>query len=95
MDFRIEISGLEALQERLAQTARGVEVLSGDIAHLDFDPHDDAAVATAIQQMETAIDERAAPYRNNPEVLQTAANMKQSYTERINQMVRSARKKSG
>ena len=95
MDFRVEISGLDALQKRLAETASGIEALSGDIAHLEFNPHDDTAVAAAIQQMERAIDERAAPYRTNRDVMQMAANLKQSYTARIGEMVRSAREESG
>jgi hypothetical protein len=75
----------------LTETARGIEALSGDIADLSFNPHDDAAVAAAIRHVEQAIDDRSAPYRNNAEVMQLASNMKLSYTERIEEMVRKAR----
>jgi saccharopine dehydrogenase-like NADP-dependent oxidoreductase len=90
MSFEIELKGLDALKARLADTEKGTRALAGDI-ELTFNTHDDEAVAAAIRQVEQTIDERAAPYRGNLQVIQIAQEMKRRYIDHINEKVRDAR----
>jgi hypothetical protein len=81
--FNIDISGLGKLQNDLRNTQRALESLNGTITSLKFDRSDLKSVEAAIQQMEAAIDNKIACYRNNPFVSNIAKDMKAKYRQQI------------
>ncbi len=85
------MDGFDETQSLLSETTRGLAALSGDIASLNFNSHDDASIQSAIRTMEQAIDERARAFANNATVMATAQELKTSYRTRIEDMVREAR----
>ncbi len=93
MSFKFELTGLDAVRKRLGNVQDGVTALSGDIP-LNFNPHDDDAVAEAIRHVESVIDERAEPYRDDPVVMKAAADMKRLYEQRIHDRVQQERESS-
>ncbi|MBU8541770.1 gp58-like family protein [Falsiroseomonas tokyonensis] len=88
----IKITGLDKLQRELKDAQRAFQSLDGTIATLQFDPHDPASVQGAIRQMESAIDSKTAPYRNNAMVMQIAGGMKDAYRKAIREKAQEARK---
>ena len=86
MSFNFELTGVDAVRKRLGNLQGGVAALSAEIP-LNFDPHDDDAVADAIRHVEAVIDERSEPYRDDPVVMNAAADMKRLYAERIHTLV--------
>jgi hypothetical protein len=81
--FKIDISDLDKLQRELQEAQAAFAALDGEIAILKFDPDDRVSVESAIHQMETAIDRKIEPYRNNPMVATMTAKLKQSYSDAI------------
>jgi hypothetical protein len=61
--------------------------LHGNIASLQFDPKDMASVSLAVAKMETAINQKVAPYRQNPLVCGMADELKKQYRAEINGLV--------
>ena len=88
----IKITGLDKLQRELQDAQRAFQSLDGTIATLNFDPDDPASIQRAIRQMESAIDGKTVPYRNNAMVMQVAGDMKDAYRKAIHEKVREARK---
>jgi hypothetical protein len=69
--------GLNALIYKMEQLQKAVAALDGDLAKVRFDPHDPGSIERAIQQMETAIDERIGEYHNNEMVQRLADELKE------------------
>ncbi len=88
----LKITGLDKLQRELKDAQRAFQSLDGTIATLKFDPDNPASVQGAVRQMESAIDSKTAPYRNNTMVMQIANGMKDAYRKAIHEKVREARK---
>ena len=79
----IKITGLDKLQRELKDAQRAFQSLDGTIATLSFDADDPASVQRAVRQMESAIDNKIGPYRNNAMVMQIANSMKETYRKAI------------
>jgi hypothetical protein len=90
----IKMTGLDKLQRELKDAQRAFQSLDGTIATLKFDPDNPASVQAAIRQMESAIDSKTAPYRNNAMVMQIASGMKDTYRKAIREKVREASRQS-
>jgi len=86
----IKITGLDALQRELKDAQRALQSLDGTIATLKFDTTNPASVQRAIRQMESAIDSKTGPYRNNAMVMQLATGMKDAYRKAIHEKARGA-----
>jgi len=84
--------GFDELQKQLRDAQSAFQSLDGTIATLRFNPNEPASVQAAIGQMESAIDERIALYRDNKLVQSVASQMKQKYREQIEE--RAARVRS-
>jgi thiamine biosynthesis lipoprotein ApbE len=79
----LKIEGLGKLEKQLKDAQRAFSSLNGTITSLSFDPEDPRSVQDAIRKMETAIDRKAAPYRNNSLVSGVVSEMKASYRKEI------------
>jgi hypothetical protein len=77
------ISGLDDLQRDLADAQRALESLDGHITKIQFDREDQASVKRAIRQMEAAVDNKVAPYGDNPLVSQIVAQAKEHWRAEI------------
>ncbi len=71
------IKGLDALMRKMKELEQAAAALDGDIAKVSFDPQDPQSIDLAIQQMETAIDERVGDYQNNDMVQVIAEELKE------------------
>jgi hypothetical protein len=87
-----KISGLNDLQKELEQASKAFKALDGEIAVLTFDAADQASVNAAISKMESAIDRKAGPYRNNRFVMDIVGSMKKAYRKDLLQRAAEARK---
>ncbi|WOD14363.1 hypothetical protein [Paraburkholderia kirstenboschensis] len=77
------IKGLDGFVRQLKDASRAFESLKGEIAPVSVVPGDQASVQAAIEQIEAAIDQRAAPYRGNPFVDPVVKAFKEKYREHI------------
>lgn len=75
--------GLDDFARELEEASRAFESLNGEIAHVQVVPGDPASVQAAIDQIEAAIDEKAAPYRGNPFVEPVVKALKERSREHI------------
>jgi len=89
----MKITNLDKFQRELEQARKVFSSLGGNIAALQFDPGDLASVSLAISRMETAIDEKVAPYRQNPLVLGMAGELKKQYRTEITRLAQDERAK--
>jgi len=85
------IKGLDEMMRKLKELEKATAALDGDIANVAFNPHDPQSIEIAIQQMETAIDERVSGYRNNDMVEGLVEEMKERYRQAILERAASAR----
>ena len=69
--------------QNLDEVQRALGSLDGTIATLKFNPKNPASVQDAIRQMETAVDQRVAPYAGNALVIKLAEAMKARYREHV------------
>lgn len=77
------VSGLDDLQKTLSEASEAFSALDGELAVLNFNPHDPTSVEAAVKQMEEVIDLKLAPYRGNEIVEGIAEEMKEKYREQI------------
>jgi hypothetical protein len=82
----MNIINLENFQQELEQAREVFSSLHGNIASLQFDPKDMASVSLAIARMETAIDQKVSPYRQNLLVCGMADELKKQYRAEINRL---------
>ena len=61
----------------IKELERAVSGLDGQVAQLEFDPHDPQSIDTAIQQLYSAIDTRLASYRGNDIVANIGRELKE------------------
>jgi hypothetical protein len=81
--INVKITGLDKLQRQLEEAQRGLESLNGKITTLQFSPDDPASVRRALQQMESAVDDKVSLYSGNPLVAKVAEMTKQNFRQRI------------
>ena len=89
MEFKIE--GLDKLQRDLEQVSKALSALDGHIATVQFNPLDPSSVEVALAQVESAIDEKIAPFHGNKIIENLASQMKQKYHNQVLDRVSSAR----
>lgn len=79
----IKISGLDKLTRQLDEAQKALEGLDGELGTVNFDPNDPSSIETAIQEVESMIDNRLGAWADNPLVSQIANGMKEQYREAI------------
>jgi len=79
----MKITGLDKLQRELKELQAALQSLHGPIADLKFNPDDPDSIQEAINQMEQAVDEKAAAYSNNPLVSKVVNAVKAQFRQRI------------
>lgn len=84
----IKITGLDKLQQELADAQRALKSLDGTITTVKFDPTDTHSVQSAIRQMEQAVDSKVSRYARNPLVAPIVLATKQRYRTEILKMAR-------
>lgn len=72
----LKITGLDKLQRELEDAQRAFKALDGQLATVHFDPE-------AIRTMESAIDDKVAPYRENAMVASIMPQLKEKYRAAI------------
>lgn len=77
------ISGLDTLSRQLADAQSALEALDGELGSVSFDPNDPASIELAIQGVGAIIDERVAPFSDNPVIAPLVEGMKEQYREAI------------
>ena len=77
------ISGLDTLNRQLADAQSALEALDGELGSVSFDPNDPASIELAIQSVGTTIDEKVAPFADNPVIAPLVEGMKEQYREAI------------
>lgn len=86
-----KMTGLDALSRELNDAQKALSELDGDLAQVSFDPEDPASIERAIQQVETAIDEKIEPYSRNEIVVSIAEELKENARETILERAAAAR----
>jgi hypothetical protein len=86
----LKITGLDNLQRQLEDAQRAFRTLDGQLATVRFDPENPQSIEAAIRTMESAIDEKVAPYRTNPFVAPLIPEMKAKYREAILERAKTA-----
>jgi len=89
-----KITGLDKLTKQLDQAQQALNELDGDLVTLNFNPNDPGSIEAAIQQLNTVIDAKIAPWADNPLVSQVAEGMKEQYREAIIERAAAARLES-
>lgn len=79
----LKIRGLDKLSRDAKAAERAIAELEGELATINFDPHDPASIETAIASVEQIIDERVGAYANNPFVGPIVDEMKANYRQAI------------
>jgi hypothetical protein len=87
----LKVTGLDKLQKQLSDAQRAFATLDGQITTVSFDPDNPESIQAAIQAMETAVDEKVAPYRGNAMVESIIPQMKEKYRAGIYERAASAK----
>ena len=87
----MRITGLDALSRKFRELEKAVAGLDGDIARVSFDPHDPQSIEHAIQDVNSAVDEKIHGYGDNEIVVNIAEALKESYRSAILERAASAR----
>ncbi len=77
------ISGLDMIGRQLSDAQKALEALDGELGTVNFDPNDPASIELAIQNVESIIDEKVAPFADNPVIAPLIEGMKEQYREAI------------
>jgi hypothetical protein len=85
------IKGLDELVRKMKELEKAAAALDGDLANISFDPQDPQSIDLAIQQVETAIDDRVGDYQNNDMVQNIVEQLKQQARNAILERAASAR----
>lgn len=85
------IKGLDNFTRRITELQRATKALDGDIASVNFDPHDPQSIELAIQKMEAAVDEKVGDYRDNEMVAGVVSDIKDQYRQAILERAAEAR----
>lgn len=80
-----KITGIDKLQKQLSDAQRAFAALDGQITTVSFDPDKPESIQAAIQAMETAVDEKVAPYHGNAMVESIIPRMKEKYRVAIHE----------
>ena len=87
----MKVTGLDALSRKLKELERATARLDGDIAQLEFNPHDPQSIENAIQELNSKIDEKLVGYDRNDIVVRIAGSLKESGRRAIIERAATAR----
>lgn len=87
----MKFTGLDAITKKMDQLAKFAGDLDGDIANVSFDPQDPASIDRAIQEVNAAVDAKAASYGRNDWVENAATELKEQAREAILERAAAAR----
>jgi hypothetical protein len=87
----LKVTGLDNLQRQLDDAQRAFRALDGELATVRFDPHNSESIQAAIRTMESAIDDKVAPYRDNAMVASIIPQLKEKYRAAILARVKEGR----
>lgn len=87
----MKITGLEEIQKSISELEKALGELDGNIASLQFDPHDPQSIEQAIQTAHQAIDERIARFANNEIVAGMVADLKENIRAEVLERAAAAR----
>ena len=79
----LKITGLDKLQRQLEDAQRAFKALDGQLATVRFDPDKPESIEAAIRTMESAIDDKVAPYRDKAMVASIVPLPKEKYRATI------------
>jgi hypothetical protein len=79
----LKMTGLDKLQRQLEDAQRAFKALDGELATVRFDPENPESIEAAIRAMESAIDDKVAPYRDNAMVASIVPQLKEKYRAAI------------
>jgi hypothetical protein len=91
----MKITGLEELQKSMRELQNAVSELDGNIASVNFDPHDPQSIELAIQSAHAAIDDKVARYGRNEFVAGLASDLKANVRTEILERASAARLDDG
>ena len=74
----MNISGLDSLTKTMKELERALSDLDGDIAHLTFDAFDPQSIENAIQEFNSAVDQKVAGYSENDLIAHLVEELKES-----------------
>jgi hypothetical protein len=89
LKFNTNSRGLDRLRQQLEEAERAFDSLEGTFVILELDPKNPESAEVAIRQMESQIDSKIAPYRDNSIVSKMAQELKDKYREMILERVNS------
>lgn len=87
----VKVSGLDTLQNALADLQRVAKALDGELATLRIDPSNPQA---AVTEMENAVDAKLAPFSGNPFAKRLAEASKEQFRKAILGRVEKAKRES-
>lgn len=79
----LKVTGFDNLQRQLEDAQRALKALDGQLATVRFDPDNPESIEAAIRAMESAIDDKVAPYRDNAMVASIVPQLKDKYRAAI------------
>ena len=78
MESEMNIKGLDSLTKTMKELERALSDLDGDIAHLTFDAHDPQSIENAIQEFNSAVDQKVAGYSQDELIAHVVEELKES-----------------
>lgn len=91
----MKITGFDKLNRQLEDAQKAISELDGELGSVTFTPDDPASIESAIQQVESIIDERVGRYASNPFVAPLIEGLKEQYREGIIERAAAARLEEG
>ncbi len=79
----INISGLDKFQKELADLAKVLDEIDGEIINVRFDPDDPESIQAAINKMSKAIDDKVGYYKNNSTATEMIEEVKENLREQL------------
>ncbi|MCS3731221.1 hypothetical protein [Bradyrhizobium betae] len=86
-----KVTGFGELAKKMDELAKFTEELNGEIARVAFDPSDPSSIEAAIQELNNAIDAKAARYERNDWAANVAEQVKEWGRSKILERAAAAR----
>lgn len=78
-----KITGLDKFSRKMKEVSSFAREIDGNLGQVSFNASDPGSIDRAIVEMETMIDERAAPYGSNDAIQKIADDLKERYRQMI------------
>jgi hypothetical protein len=88
--FKMEIKGLDKLQNTLEEAERAAKAVHGEIGQLRFNPADPRSVEQAIAEGKAKVDAKLGRYSSNPIAKTMADALKQKIEETVREKAKAA-----